>query len=293
MKRVLITGIDSFTGHHLTRHLEKAGYEVCGTSLCQEDGERVFRCDVTQEEELERIFERMSVDYVIHLAAIAFVGHGDPEAFYRVNTMGTMRLLDTLASLPVPPKKTLLASSSTVYGNQGVEVLDESLCPKPANHYGASKYAMESLAENYREQLPLIVTRPFNYTGLGQAEHFLIPKIVAHYRRGEKTIRLGNLHVIREFNDVAYVCEAYRRLLEEERAEGVVNIASGKGTQLMDIIETMDRLAGYEMQIEVDPAFVRKNEIHRLIGSPERLISLVGEIPRKPLETMLREIYEA
>ncbi len=65
-----------------------------------------------------------------------------------------------------------MASSATIYGNQGLEVLDESLCPIPANHYGASKYAMECLVKNYFTKLNIIITRPFNYTGVGQAEHF-------------------------------------------------------------------------------------------------------------------------
>ncbi len=67
------------------------------------------------------------------------------------------------------------------------EVLDESLCPKPANHYGASKYAMESLVSGYFNKLPIIIIRPFNYTGVGQADHFLIPKIVEHFREKKKS----------------------------------------------------------------------------------------------------------
>ncbi len=191
------------------------------------------------------------------------------------------------------PQKIILASSATVYGNQGVEVLDESLCPMPANHYGASKYAMECLAKGYFQKLPIIITRPFNYTGVGQAEHFLIPKIVKHFKEKQKTIELGNLDVSREFNDVSYVCEAYKRLLECEAKSEAVNICSNKGIKLLDVIESMNNLAGYEIEVKVNPAFVRKDEIKSLTGCTNKLYAMIGTLEQKPIEETLRGILEA
>jgi len=290
MKRVLITGIDSFTGRHLKDHLEHYGYQVFGTSLFETDT-RIFRCDLTRKEEIEAILKQESFDYVIHLAAISFVAHDEAEAFYRVNTVGTLNLLESLARRESLPRKVILASSATVYGRQKREVLEETLCPHPANHYGASKHAMETLAENFFGKLPLLITRPFNYTGPGQAEQFLIPKIVAHFRRKERVIELGNLEVVREFNDVEFVCEAYRRLLESEQKGECFNLCSGRGIRLMDVVEKMEEIAGYPIEVHVNPAFVRSDEIPRLIGSPRKLFAAIGEIPQKPLEETLRAMY--
>jgi len=138
-----------------------------------------------------------------------------------------------------------------------VEIIDETVCPAPVNHYANSKLAMEHMVRTYDDRLPLIITRPFNYTGVGQAEHFLIPKIVAHYRQRQPVIELGNLEVIRDFSDVRFVVEVYRQLLESDIQGETVNLCSGAGVTLGEIIEKMNEIAGYAIQVRVNPAFVR------------------------------------
>lgn len=284
MKKVLITGIDSFTGKHLKSYLQNQGYDVYGTTYKD--------CDITKKDEVVEVLKKLKPEYIIHLAGISFVGHGNSEDFYRVNTIGTLNILDALLELEQSPSKVILASSATVYGNQGLEVLDESLCPKPANHYGASKYAMETLASGYFNKLNIIITRPFNYTGLGQAQHFLIPKIVSHFKDKKPTIELGNLHVSREFNDVSFVCEVYKRLLETPHSSQVLNIASDRGIKLLDVIDMMQEIAGYEIKVEVNPAFVRKDDIKTLTGSPKKLFGLIGEVAQKDFTDTLRDMFE-
>ena len=195
--------------------------------------------------------------------------------------------------LNIHPKKIILASSATVYGNQKTALLDESLCPSPANHYGASKYAMETLAKGYFEKLSIMITRPFNYTGRGQAEHFLIPKIVKHFKENKKEIELGNVDVSREFNDISFVCEVYEKLLLSEKESVVVNICSNRGIKLLDVIEIMQELAGYKIEIKINQKFVRKGEISTLTGSAANLFDIIGEIKQKELKQTLREMYEA
>lgn len=164
MKKVLITAINSFTGKHLEKYFQKQGFEVVGTTS--------KTCDISKKEDIISVLNKFRPNFIIHLAAISFTAHENNEDFYRINTIGTINLLDAILETDLKIQKILLSSSATVYGNQKLEVLDESLCPKPANHYGASKYAMECLTSGYFEKLPIIITRPFNYTGVGQAEHF-------------------------------------------------------------------------------------------------------------------------
>jgi len=292
MKKVLLTAIDSFTGKHLHHYLQSNGYDVYGTSLLSND-KQIFTCDITQKNDIQKVLHAVKPDYIIHLAGISFVGHGTNEDFYRINTIGSINILDALLELNMQVKKILLVSSATVYGNQNREILDESLCPVPANHYGASKYAMESLAHTYFNKLPIIITRPFNYTGVGQDPNFLIPKIVSHFKEKKSVIELGNLNVSREFNDVAFLCEAYRRLLESDIEGECFNIASGRGIALMDVIEMMQAIAGYNIEIKVNPAFVRKNEIKSLTGSSKKLFDTVGRIDQKAFSETLKDMFEA
>src|SRR5574344_1190541 len=286
MNRVLITGIDSFTGVHLSKYLEKAGYDIYGTSLIQ-SGEKKFKCDITSKSDLLEVLGEVKPDYLIHLSGISFAAHDNNDEFYRVNTIGAINILDAFLKLDLKPQKIVLASSATVYGNQGLEILDESLCPAPANHYGASKYAMECLAKGYFDKLPIIIARPFNYTGVGQAEHFLIPKIVKHYKEKKEKIELGNLDVSREFNDILYVCEVYKRFLECRSDGQIVNVCSAKGVKLLDVIDIMNELFGYKIEVEINPLFVRKDEIKSLTGSNKKLFELIGEVEIKSIRDIL------
>lgn len=290
-KKILIFGIDGFTGTHLDAYLKSFGYDVYGTSYTDTGG-KYFQVDITYKADIQRVLEEIVPDFIILLSGISFPAHGHNEDFYAINTIGAINILDVLISLDQNPKKVIMASSATVYGNQGLEVLDESLCPKPANHYGASKYAMESLAKNYFDKLNIIITRPFNYTGAGQEENFLIPKIVKHFKENKKEIELGNLHVSREFNDVSFVSEVYKKLLENSAKSEVVNIASNRGIELLSVIDMMNEIARYDIEVKVNPAFVRHDEIKTLTGSPKKLFDLIGEVKQKEFKSTLREMFE-
>lgn len=283
MKKVLITGINSFTGKHLEKYLINNNFEVVGTTS--------KNCDITNISDILNILNEYKPNFIIHLAAISFVGHGNNEEFYKINTIGTSNLLEAILVSNIKVEKIILSSSATVYGNHNREILDESICPTPTNHYGASKYAMECLAKNYFEKLPIIIARPFNYTGLGQAEHFLIPKIVKHFQEKKEEIELGNLYVKREFNNVSFVCEVYKKLLESKVKSEVVNIASQNPIALLDVIKIMNEISCYEIKVKINPVFVRKGEIKTLCGSSKKLYDLIGKIEIKELKYTLKEMY--
>ena len=282
---VLIFGTDGFTGKYLSSYLIDNRYTVVGTTRRD--------CDITQKESIKKIVKEIKPNYIIVLAGISSPAHVNNSEFYRINTIGAINILDVLIELNINPKKTILSSSATIYGNQGVEVLDESLYPKPANHYGASKYSMEFLAKNYFNRLNIIITRPFNYTGVGQSDNFLIPKIINHFRDSKKVIELGNLDVSREFNDITFVCEVYKRLLESSISGETVNICSGRGVKLLNIIDMMNHIAKYNIEIKVNQNYIRKDEIKSLTGSAKKLFSYVGEVKQRDFKLTLKDMFEA
>jgi len=288
MKTVLLTGATGFTGRYLESALLQRGYRVLRL-----DPNGPEPCDLTDLAAVERTVARAEPDFVVHLAAIAFVAHGNAEDFYRVNVIGTMNLLQALAGLKKTPQKVLLASSANVYGMPAVEVLDESLCPAPVSHYACSKLAMEHMARGWFGRLPILITRPFNYTGPGQAEHFLVPKIVKHFKDRLPFIELGNLHVRRDYSDVEDVVAAYVALLESDVRSDVVNICSGRDIALLEIVAMMRDIAGYEIEVRVNPEFVRENEVPRLMGSTAKLRTVVTLPPFHPFQETLRRMYKA
>lgn len=294
MKRVLITGANGFTGRYVAAELARHGWEVWGTGSHEDpDESRYRRADLTDADGLRDVIDEVQPDAVVHLAAIAFVGHGDTAAFYAVNLIGTRNLLSALAVCKKRPGCVLLASSANVYGNSSEGVLSEAAPLNPANDYAVSKLAMEYMARLWMDKLPLVIARPFNYTGVGQAESFLLPKIVGHFRRKAAVIELGNLDVSRDFSDVRAVAQAYRRLLETCPKGATVNVCSGQSHSLREVLLLAEKITGHSLRVEVNPAFVRDNEVKTLRGDAARLRSYIGDWETQPLEDTLRWMSDA
>ena len=290
--RALLTGCHGFTGRYVAAELEAAGYEVVGLA---HDGDPpragVLRANLLDRAAVRRAVTEARPEVVVHLAAISFVAHGDTDEIYRVNVVGTRNLLEALAEAEVKPRSVVLASSANIYGNASVEPIAEATPPAPANDYAVSKLAMEYMARLWMGRLPITLVRPFNYTGVGQSENFLIPKIVAHFQRGEKVIELGNTDVARDFSDVRDVAHAYAAILAKAPAAEVVNICSGNAHSLGDVLAMMAKIAGYKIGVRVNPALVRANEVKRLVGSNTHLHALTGVTPSIALEGTLRWMY--
>lgn len=288
-KRVLITGALGFTGRYMVAEMQSAGYSVfeLGTKCCSK--ENYYKVDLRSSLDLTEVVRKVSPDLVIHLAAISFVGHGDINSFYEVNVIGTRNLLNALVGLERPPEAVLLASSANIYGNVSEVVLAEDTIPCPANDYAVSKLAMEYMAKLWMPRLPIIIVRPFNYSGIGQSESFLLPKIVSHFRQELPVIELGNLDVWRDFSDVRFIVSIYRRLLEcSENALGkTINVCSEKEYSLRDVIEMCTAFSGHSIKVKVNPKFVRSNEIKTLRGSSARLREIIGDYSVTPLSETL------
>lgn len=291
-KRVLITGIDGFTGKHLEESLKRNGFEVFGIVLKNSKNKNHFVCDIRDFESLKKIIDKIKPNYVFHLAGISFVGETDLKKIFEVNLFGSVNLLDSLKGSK-DIKKILLSSSANIYGNQEKEILDESLCPNPQNPYANSKNAMENAAKSYFEDLNIIITRPFNYIGKYQNENFVIPKIVKHFKERREVIELGDIDVKREFNDVRFVIECYKRLMFSNVKNQIVNVCTGKAVSLREVLKVFEEIFGYEIKVVKNEKFIRKNEIKVLKGSFKKLFSLIEKPKIYSLKETLREIIEA
>ncbi|HJP97308.1 MAG TPA: GDP-mannose 4,6-dehydratase [Rhodanobacteraceae bacterium] len=289
----LLTGCHGFTGRYVAAELEAAGYAVIGLV---HDGdppqEGVLRANLLDRAAVRRAIDDAQAEVVVHLAAISFVAHGDADEIYRTNIVGTRNLLEALADGDVKPRSVVLASSANIYGNASALPITEDTPPAPANDYAVSKLAMEAMARLWVERLPITLVRPFNYTGVGQSENFLVPKIVAHFRRGERTIELGNTDVSRDFSDVRDVARAYAAVVARAPVGEAINFCSGRAHSLDEVLAIMAGIAGYAIEVRVNPAFVRANEVKRLVGSNARLRAITGFAPSIPFEETLRWMYE-
>lgn len=279
--KVMVTGLSGFTGAYLKQELERSGHTVIGLSSNLNDWDAVaYEIQAVQPQG------------VIHLAAVSYVPSSDNVGVYSINTLGTQGLLEALGKLSVVPEKIVLASSSNIYGMAEGKI-DEEQCPKPVNHYGCSKLAMEHIANTYSDRLPIVIARPFNYTGIGQSSKFLIPKIVQHFREKKPVIELGNIDVERDFSDVRWVASAYRVLLERGISGEKYNICSGRPISIEKILHTLCDITGHSLSVEVNPEFVRSNDIKSQSGDPKKIVTLMNDSKTTDFSESLRWMVSA
>ena len=292
-ERVLITGATGFTGRLLVERLRQNGREVMAFSNGADD-EGVRNVDLRDFHSLTQAFSQIRPSAVVHLAGIAATDHSDIGEIYSANVVGTANLFGALAAVNIEPQIVVVASSAQVYAApKGDAPLTEDSPLAPQSHYAVSKRTVEDIARIYSSRFPVIVTRPFNYTGPGQSPSFLVPKIVQHYAEGKSEIRLGNLDLFRDFSDVGRVVEAYYQLVSEPIDPDTINICSGHSVHLTDIPKILEEISGRTIEVITDPSLVRGNEPHVIGGSPSRLEKLVGPLPNPEFRETLLHMYEA
>lgn len=247
--------------------------------------------DLSDPESLTAALDQVRPDVVVHLAGVTFPAHPSLSEIYQVNVGGGANLIDALKRTKAQPSQILVASSATVYAPSD-EPLAEDARLSPLNHYAASKLAMEHMF-GLEPSLPVQVLRPFNYTGPGQAPNFLVPKIVKHFAEDRDTIELGNIDLYRDISALDDVVESYVRLIDQAQPGPVLNLCSGVGTKLRDVVEILQEIAGRSIEIVSNPAFFREGEPQRIVGDRARLDARIGAWSRKPLAALLREMYEA
>lgn len=293
-RRVLLTGANGFTGPYVRARLAQEGAQVHG--LCA-PGERCgpdeLACDITDAAAVREAVHRVAPEFVVHLAAISFVPFSDAQAMVRINVDGTRHLLESCASLPRRPAKLVLASSANVYGNAPASPITEDAPLSPGNDYAVTKVEVERLARDWAGELPILVVRPFNYTGVGQDPKFVVPKLVAAFRSRVPELALGRTDVVRDFSDVRWVADAYVRLLASPLQAQTFNLCSGIGTSVDMILSMLGRISGHAPQIRFDASLVRENEIERLVGSPARLQAALGALSPIPVGDTLAWMYHS
>ncbi|HEY5103530.1 MAG TPA: GDP-mannose 4,6-dehydratase [Acidimicrobiales bacterium] len=292
MTRVLVTGADGFVGRHLVAHLTDSGDDVRGI-----DREH----DVTDADSMHAIFDEVRPEVTYHLAALTHVGDSWQNAseFTRVNVVGTQRVLDASFSM-VPDSTTVVVSSSEVYGvvREEDQPLRESFRVAPANPYSSSKVEAEHVAhEALRTRgQRVIVARPFNHLGPGQASTFVVPALVTRLLdasvSGDDEIRVGDLSTRRDFSDVRDVVRAYRLLATLGVTGEIYNVASGHDVAINDIAEQLVRLIAPNVRLVVDPTLLRPIEVPVSRGNFEKLRLATGWSPLIPLHVSLADVID-
>jgi NAD dependent epimerase/dehydratase len=301
-KKILVTGADGFIGSHLVEHLVKIGCEVRAMALYNSFGSRGW-LDQCEEELIRKIEivmgdvrDRGSVatamsdcNVVFHLAALIGIPYSyqSPESYVSTNIVGTLNILEEARKIGC--ERTLVTSTSEVYGTAKYVPIDESHPFQAQSPYSATKIGADRLAESYVRsfECPVTVVRPFNTYGPRQSTRAVIPTIITQLCSGLSELQLGSLTPTRDLVYVSDTAQGFARIAESDKTIGEeINISTGVDISIGDLAQTIIELSGCSATIVSAEERLRPtgSEVERLLGSSEKLEKLVGWSPGTPLK---------
>jgi GDP-4-dehydro-6-deoxy-D-mannose reductase len=301
--RILITGASGFVGQHL---LAAFAEKFVGSELIALDraGEASTRLDMTDEESVEAAIAFHRPTHLVHLAAISSVAQSfsNPALTWRTNVFGTLGLIIALQK-HVPDCRMLFVSSAEVYGRSAFssDPVTEGALLQPNNPYAASKAAADIMVrEASNRGLKATIVRPFNHTGPGQGDAFVIPAFCSQIARIEKGLQppqmdVGELNDERDICDVRDIVDLYAKILDasESLPPGLtLNAASGVPRRIGDILETLLSKARIHIAVSQDPSRMRAVRVPRILGNADLARETLGWAPIIPFEQTLEETLE-
>lgn len=321
---ILITGGAGYIGSHtvlnlientdykiiIFDNLENGHIETINTLVEINPDKIIFeKGDLRNIEDIENVFNKYSIDGVIHFAAFALVEESvqNPSKYYRNNIYGTLNLLDTMIKHNV--KRIVFSSTCATYGDIVEQTpIDEKHSQNPINPYGYSKLAVERIMDDYDKayKLKSIRLRYFNVAGADEKgrigewhepETHLIPNILKANDNKVFTIfgddydtRDGTC--IRDYVNVLDLAEAHRLSYEyliKENKTDVFNIGTGEGYSVKEVFEACEMVLKKKIPVEVkgrragDPAVLYAD-----IGKVKNVLNWKSE---KSLEESIKSAY--
>ena len=277
-KRIVISGINGFVGHHLARELHENNVSVIGIghdpSLSSEISSIV---DEYYSQDLVDSWPNTGpVDGVVHLAGLAAVGPSFDQPQHYINTNSAMvtNMSEYYIAHENKPRL-LIVSSGAIYSPNQSMPIDEDANLGITSPYAVSKVLTENQATYYRGRgLDCVIARPFNHIGPGQGKGFILPDFYERIRETSgNIIRVGNVTTKRDYTDVRDIVKAYATIILAPTLKNTVyNICSGKslaGTEVLDILKT--EMGRPEVTFDIDPELIRPTDIPDIRGDSTRL----------------------
>ncbi len=302
MKKVLIFGIGGFVGAYLAQELQTHGYEVHGSDLHSKriGNISVIAADLLNTGSVETVIQDIEPDVIINLAAISSVGQswGVPQTTMQVNVIGALNILEAARKQQTKPKIMFIGSSEEYIVSD--KPINENTPLNANNPYGISKITQERFAALYRGQYGLKVycVRPFNHTGVGQRDSFVLPSFCKQVAEIEKSgrpgvIKVGNLAVRRDFSHVKDIVRAYRMILESKDDTQIYNVGSGKAYGLDELLDFITNLSGQKITVKIDPALVRPVDTPVICCDYSKIKRELGWEPELTAFDALKELYKS
>jgi len=287
--RYVVTGAAGFIGSHLLRALIGRGHDAIGwdaftdyydPALKEENarGLPVERIDIAQDP-----LELSGVDGVFHLAGQPGVRSfgGVFPVYVRQNVVASQRLFEAAVAARA---RTVLASSSSVYGDAAAFPTTEDTMPRPLSPYGITKLACEHLAYAYGREFGLdgVVLRYFTIFGPGQRPDMAFARMVACLVERRPFELFGDGTQSRSFTFVDDTVDATIRAMEEAPGGAIYNVGGGVDVSMLEAIEALGRVAGRRLEVVRSPRV--EGDVMRTAADTSRIRAEIGWEPRTTFE---------
>jgi len=282
----VITGIDCFTDYYSQGRKEQ--------NLKNFIGNKRFKL-LKREMSTDKLTDAVQdTDYVFHLAAQPGVRNGwgdDFEVYVQRNIIATHRLLKAIREVNSKVKKVILASSSSIYGDNPVPMKEEQL-PKPVSPYGITKVACENLGRLYFKQfgLPVVTLRYFTVYGPRQRPDMAFYKFIDKLLNGEPIVVYGDGSQKRDFTYIDDAVESTLKAAEKGIPGDIYNIGGGTEITVRDAVSLLEDIAGREVRIEFCPS--QPGEMHETLADNKRARDILGFVPGTDLRAGLKKELE-
>ena len=283
--KILIMGSEGFVGQNLVHGLSK-NHDIFRSDQIDSNEKNYFKCDITNFNSVEKIVK--DVDAVIHLTAHSLVSSLDGSITNaQVNILGLLNLLEACRKNSIP--KVIFTSASSLIGEPSSFQVNEKHDPKPKTAYGITKLTSEHYLRLYNElyNLDYTVFRFFNIYGPFQ-KNGLIPSIYKKIQNNEPITIFGKGDQIRDYVYIEDILSFFEKSAVSKVGNGtILNMGTGIGTTILDIVKTMSQILKIEPKIEFQDA--RPGEIGNFVSDTTLLKETFDLIPNTSVEAGLRK----
>lgn len=297
MSVIVVTGANGFVGAHVVTLASQAGHDVwaIGRESSPPPAVSAHATRYTSADLAEGWPVPDDVDAIIHLAGLAAVGpsFAHPQKYIEVNSRIMTHLGETLLAKG-SRARVVVVSSGAVYAPPASGTVTEASPTFASSPYVVAKLLVEQQAHYYAARgADVVIARPFNHIGPGQAPGFIVPDLTAALRDAKlgESVRTGNLRAERDYTDVRDVARAHITLATAPAHRHVTyNISTGvphSGEEILRVIS--DSLGRDDVSTIVDPARIRPNDPPRIAGDSSRLQSEFGWHPTISWDQSVRD----
>lgn len=325
MGKILVTGGAGFIGSHTCVELLENGYEIVVfdnfSNSKPEALERVkkitgkdfgfYEGDLLNKEDLDKVFDENEIDAVIHFAGLKAVGESvaKPVEYYHNNITGTLILIQVMREHGC--KRIVFSSSATVYGmDNPVPYVETMPTHTSTNPYGYTKVMIEQILKDVAvadDEWSIALLRYFNPIGahssglIGEDPNGIPNNLFPYIQQ----VAIGKREYLGVFGDdydtpdgtgvrdyihvvdlaKGHIC-AVKYVLENKGVEAV-NLGTGKGSSVFDVLHAFERACGKELPYKVLPR--RAGDIAWCYSEPVKALELFGWKAQYDLDDMCRD----